>query len=696
MGEIASGVPMSSQNPLLAPWTAPFGTPPFAVIKPEHFRPAYEAALAEHNADIAAIAGSAEEPGFANVIEALEKSGALLDRVSSVFDNLAGADTNDAIEEIERDLAPILSRHFSAISLNDPLFRRIAKVYAATNELGLTPEQKRVLERYYNNFVRSGGGLAEDKKKRLAAIDERLAMLSTQFGQNVLADERGWMLVLDGKADLAGLSEAEIAGAAKAAEDRDLPGKYAITLSRSSIEPFLQNSTRRDLREKAFAAWTSRGEHAGSSDNRPIVSEMIELRAERANILGYASYAHFKLADVMAKTPEAVRGLLDSVWTPAKARANAELADLEKFAAERGDNISIAPWDWRFYSEKVRAQRFKIDEDEVKPYLQLDRLIEAAFDCATRLFGVRFGERKDIPVYHPDVRTWEATDSSGKHVGLFLGDYFARTSKHSGAWMSAFRSQEKLRGTISPIIVNVMNFAKPPEGKPALLTMDDARTLFHEFGHGLHGLLSDVTYPLISGTSVARDFVELPSQLYEHWLEQPEVLRRFAVHAVTGEAMPEPLLEKLLAAKRFNQGFSTVEYTASALVDLEFHLLPDAKNLDPMRFEQDVLKRLGMPSAITMRHRTPHFGHIFSGGYSAGYYSYLWSEVLDADAFEAFKEKGDIFDKGTAKRLKEFIYSAGGKQDPHAAYFAFRGHEPSPQALLKKRGLDAALTDAEV
>ncbi len=687
---------MPAQNPLLDTWTAPFGAPPFTLVTPEHFRPAFDRALEDHRREITAIAAAGDEPTFENTVDALEKSGALLSRVASVFYNLAGSHTNDALEEVERDMAPVLARHDSEIYLNDDLFRRIAAVYAQRDALALAPEQKRVLERYHTNFVRSGGGKPDATKKRLAEITERLATLSTQFGQNVLADEREWKLVLDTQADLDGLSEGQIAAARKAAEDRGLADKHVITLARSSIEPFLQSSTRRDLREKAYAAWTSRGEHDGSSDNRPLVAEMIQLRAERAKLLGYPSFAHFKLDDVMAKTPEAVRSLLDSVWTPAKARAASEEADLQKLAAARGDNIEIAPWDWRFYSEKVRAERFDIDDADIKPYLQLDKLILAAFDTATRLFGVRFKERTDIPLYHPDVRAWEVTDAEGRHVGLFLGDYFARASKHSGAWMSSYRDQEKLRGDIRPIIVNVMNFSKPPEGKPALLTMDDARTLFHEFGHGLHGLLSDVTYPLISGTSVARDFVELPSQLYEHWLEQRDVLRRFAVHSETGEPMPEALLEKLLAARRFNQGFATVEYTASALVDLEFHLLPDAKDLDPIRFERDVLTRIGMPSAISMRHRTPHFGHIFSGGYSAGYYSYLWSEVLDADAFRAFEEAGDIFDPATAKKLKQFIYSAGGRQDPDEAYLAFRGHRASPEALLKKRGLDVDLTAGEV
>jgi peptidyl-dipeptidase Dcp len=690
-----SAAPATSDNPLLQPWTAPFGAPPFAEIRPEHFAPAFEAGLAESTAGMLAVAADADEPSFQNTIEALEANGPILQRVSSVFFNLAGADTNDAIEAVERDIAPVLSRHSSEMFLNGDLFRRIATLYGQRDTLALTPEQRRVLERYHTMFVRNGAALPEAQKARLAAISERLATLSTAFGQNVLADERAWTMTL-GADDLDGLSEAQVAAAAKAAEDRGVAG-YVITLARSSIEPFLQSSTRRDLRETAFRAWTARGENPGATDNRAVVAEMVALRAEYARLLGYESWAHFKLEDVMAKTPEAVRGLLHQVWTPAKARAATEQRDLQKLAAGRGDNIEIEAWDWRFYTEALRKERYDLDDAEVKPYLQLEQIIAAAFDTATRLFGVTFDERPDVPVYHPDVRAWEVRDAEGGHVGLFLGDYFARPSKHSGAWMSAFRSQERLTGDIRPIIVNVMNFSKPPEGQPALIGMDDARTLFHEFGHGLHGLLSDVTYPLISGTGVARDFVELPSQLYEHWLEQPEVLSRFAVHHETGEAMPTEMLDRLLSARRFNQGFATVEYTSSALVDLDFHLLTDTGELDAARFERDTLERIGMPRAISMRHRTPHFGHIFSGGYSAGYYSYLWSEVLDADAFDAFLEAGDIFDPATARRLKDFIYSAGGRQDPHEAYRAFRGRDASPEALLKKRGLDVAeLASGEV
>jgi peptidyl-dipeptidase Dcp len=673
-------------NPLLSDWTAPFGAPPFGEIRPEHFAPAFEAALAESTAGVAEIASQTGESTFQNTIEALEANGPLLRRVASVFFNLAGADTNPAIEAVERDIAPVLARHSSELFLNPAIFARIAGLHARRDLLGLTPEQARVLDRYHTMFVRNGAALPEARKARLAAINERLAVLSTAFGQNVLADERAWAMTRTAD-DLDGLSDAQIAAAAQAARDRGVEG-YAITLARSSIEPFLQSSTRRDLRETAFRAWAARGENGGATDNRPVIAEMVALRAEYARLLGFESWAHFKLDDVMAKTPDAVRGLLDSVWAPATRRAATERADLQKFAAERGDNIEIAAWDWRFYTEALRRERFSLDDAEVKPFLQLDNIIGAAFDTATRLFGTTFTPRHDVPVYHPDVRVWEVNDAEGRHVGLFLGDYFARPSKHSGAWMSSFRDQERLGGEIRPIIVNVMNFSKPPEGQPALLGMDDARTLFHEFGHGLHGLLSDVTYPLISGTSVARDFVELPSQLYEHWLEEKEVLGRFALHAETGEAMSADMLDRLLAARRFNQGFATVEYTSSALVDLDIHLLPVADGFDPSAFERETLERIGMPEAVIMRHRTPHFGHIFSGGYSAGYYSYLWSEVLDADAFDAFREAGDIFDPATAERLKTFIYSAGGRQDPHEAYRAFRGRDASPEALLKKRGLD--------
>jgi peptidyl-dipeptidase Dcp len=505
----------------------------------------------------------------------------------------------------------------------------------------------------------------------------------------VLADEKDWMLVLDDEADLAGLPEWARAAAAEAAAERGLSGKHVVTLARSSIETFLVFSTRRDLREKAFAAWIARGALGGESDNRAIIAEIAKLRAESARLLGHPTFAHFRLADQMAKTPEAVSELLETVWQRGRARAEREAADLQALIAEEGGNHRLAAADWRHYAEKLRKRRFDFDESELKPYLQLDKMIEAAFYTAGRLFGLTFTEVHDVPVYHPDVRVWTVAGRDGRFVGLFMGDYFARPSKRGGAWMSGFREQEKLDGDVRPIVVNVMNFSKPPKGKPALLSFDDARTLFHEFGHGLHGLLSDVTYPLLSGTGVTTDFVELPSQLYEHWLEQPEVLGKFAVHAETGEPMPEAMLKKVLAARRFNQGFATVEYTASALVDLDLHLA--AETPDVVAFEKAALARIGMPEAIVMRHATPHFLHIFAGGhYASGYYSYLWSEVLDADAFAAFEETGDIFDPETAKRLHDNVYAAGNRRDPAEAYVGFRGRLPTPDALLRKRGLDEA------
>jgi peptidyl-dipeptidase Dcp len=680
-----------SANPLLEAWTGPLGAPPFDRLKPEHFMPAFELAIARKRAQVAEIAANAEPATFANTVEALERSGRDLDRIAAVFFNLAGSDSNDALEAIERDMAPILSRLSSEIFLDSALFRRIDALHSALDRLGLTSEQARVLRLYHISFVRNGAGLNAPDKARLAEIDERLATLGAQFGQNVLADEKAYVLPLQTPDDFAGLPASLLAAAAETALQRGSAAGHAITLSRSSIEPFLQFSTRRDLREKAFRAWTARGANEGATDNRAIAAETVRLRAERAKLLGFSSYAHYRLDDTMAKTPEAALNLLRSVWTPARAQALREQEALQEMIAQEGGNFRLAPWDWRHYAEKRRKALFDLDESETKPYLQLDKMIEAAFYVAQRLFGLRFHERKDIRLYHPDARCWTVTDASGKEIALFIGDYFARASKHSGAWMSAFRDQEKLDGAVLPIIVNVMNFAKAGAGEASLLSFDDARTLFHEFGHGLHGMLSDVTYPFISGTSVARDFVEFPSQLYEHWLERPEILRQFAVHSKTGEPMPEELLQRLLVARRFNQGFATVEFTASALIDLDLHLQPDPQTIDVAAFEKKELETLGMPDAITMRHRPPHFQHIFAGsGYSAAYYSYLWSEILDSDGFEAFEEAGDIFAPELAARLRDYVYAAGNSRPPEAAYAGFRGRAPLPGALLRKRGLAEA------
>jgi peptidyl-dipeptidase Dcp len=590
---------------------------------------------------------------------------------------------------VERAITPRLARHGSAIYLNPELWARISAVDAEAEALG--PEERRVLDRYRMRFRRSGADLAPDAKARMAEIAGRMAELGTRFSQNLLADEGAFALPLDGPDDLAGLPDFLRDAAASAARERGGQHGHVITLSRSLIEPFLVFSTRRDLRERAYEAWSKRGENGGDTDNRGLIAEIVALRAERARLLGFESFAHFKLDDTMAGHPDAAMDLLRNVWTPAHHQAAAERDRLQGLIQAEGGNFSLARHDWRHYAEKLRRAEHDLDEGEIKPYLPLDGMIEAAFDTASRLFGLRFEELTDVPRYHPDVRAWAVRDADGSEVGVFLGDYFARASKRSGAWMSAFRSQERLNGVVRPIIVNVMNFARAPEGEATLLSFDDARTLFHEFGHALHGLLSDVTYPLLAGTAVAGDFVELPSQLYEHWLEQPEVLRRHARHYRTGEPMPEDLLKRLLAARTFNQGFATVEYTSSAIVDMTLHLSSAGEDgLDVLAFEAEALKRIAMPAEISMRHRAPHFAHIFSGdGYAAGYYSYLWSEVLDADAFDAFREAGDIFHPETAARLRKFVYGAGNLRDPGEAYTAFRGRLPSIDPLLRKRGLAA-------
>ncbi|NEY89856.1 M3 family metallopeptidase [Tabrizicola oligotrophica] len=666
-------------NALLTDWTAEFSLPPFAAIRDEDFAPAFDAALTQARENIAKIAEDPAVPTFANTIEALELSEALLDRVSGVFYNLAGADANDTREALMRDLAPKMSAFSSEITNNKALFSRIEALWQARQTLDLTAEQARVLELYRQMFVRSGANLEGAAADRLTAVKSRLAVLGTRFSQNLLADERDWFMPLT-EADLAGLPEFVIASARAAGAEKGQPGPV-VTLSRSLIVPFLQFSPRRPLREKAYEAWVARGANGNANDNRAIAAEILALREERAKLLGYQSFADFKLEPEMAKTPAAVRSLLMRVWQPARAKALADAAILETML--HGDGISgpLEPWDWRYYSEKRRKAEHDLDEAALKPYLSLDAMLAAQFDCAGRLFGLEFREIAG-PFYHPDVRGWDVT-RNGAHVAVFLGDYFARGSKRSGAWCSAMRSQKKLGQDTRPIVVNVCNFAK---GEPALLSYDDARTLFHEFGHALHQMLSNVTYGFISGTSVARDFVELPSQLYEHWLEVPEVLEKHARHWQTGEAMPADLLQRLLAAGTYDQGFATVEFVASALVDLAFH--EGAAPADPMQKQAEVLEGIGMPRAIRMRHATPHFAHVFSGdGYSSGYYSYMWSEVMDADAFAAFEEAGSAFDPEMAKRLETFILSAGGSQPAEELYTQFRGRMPGVEPLLKGRGL---------
>jgi peptidyl-dipeptidase Dcp len=679
-----------AKNPLLA--GAPVGPslPPFAAIDPAHFPPAFAEAMARHKAEIDKIAGATSKPTFANTILALEKSGRLLDHVASVFFNLTGAASTPALQEVERDIAPKLAAHQTAVLLNAALFARIDDLYQRRDRLKLDAEQRRVLELHHLWLVRAGARLKPKAKARVAKINERLATLTTEFCQNVLVDEQGWQMVLEDEASLAGLPEGWRQSAAQAGAEAGMPGRHVVTLARGSVEGFLQFSARRDLREEAWRAWTSRGEHAGQHDNRPILAEIVALRTELAKLFGYDTYAAYSLEETMAKTPEAVRGLIGAVWPKALSRVAEEKAALAEVVRAEGGNYKVAPWDWRYLAERVRRERFDLDDAKVRPFLALDNMIAASFDTASRLFGLKFKERRDLAAYHPDVRAWEVKDGRGRHVGLFLGDYFARTGKRSGAWMSSYRSQHKLGAKaapeVAPIIVNVLNIPKPPAGEPALLSMDEAKTLFHEFGHGLHGLLSNVIYPSISGTSVVRDFVELPSQLYENWLTTRDVMNGFALHAKSGKPMPAALMKKLEAARHFNQGFATVEYAACAALDMDLHARTDEAPLDVSAFERDALKAIGMPGEVVMRHRLPHFQHIV-GGYAAGYYSYLWSEVMDADAFAAFEETGDVFDAGVARRLKEYIYSAGNKRDPMAAYVAFRGRAPDVAGLVRKRGL---------
>ena len=666
-------------NALLTPWDTAFGLPPFTQIKDADFAPAFDAGLAEARRNIAAIANNPGAPDFANTIDALELAEGLLDRVGGVFYNLAGADSTDAREALQRDLAPKMSAFSSEVTNNTALFQRIETLWQARDKLDLTTEQHRVLMLYRRMFVRAGALLTGAASDRLTAVMSRLAVLGTQFSQNLLADEREWFMEL-AETDLVGLPEFVVASARAAGLEKGAAGPV-VTLNRSLIVPFLQFSAQRALRQKAYEAWGLRGANGNAHDNRANAAETLALRHERAALLGYASFADYKLEPEMAKTPAAVRDLLMRVWTPAKAKAQADAVVLLAMLQADGIAGPLQPWDWRYYSEKRRLAEHDLDEAALKPYLSLNAMLGAQFDCANRLFGLEF-QPLDATLYHPDARAWEVT-RAGQHIAVFIGDYFARGSKRSGAWCSAMRSQRKLGGDQRPIVVNVCNFAK---SETSLLSYDDARTLFHEFGHALHQMLSNVTYGFISGTSVARDFVELPSQLYEHWLDVPEVLEKHALHHETGAVMPADMRDRLLAAGTYDQGFATVEFLSSALVDLAFH--EGAPPADPMQMQAQVLESIGMPQAIRMRHATPHFAHVFSGdGYSSGYYSYMWSEVMDADAFAAFEETGDAFDPAMAARLETFILSAGGSEEPDVLYTKFRGRMPGVEPLLKGRGL---------
>ena len=683
---------IATSNPLLQPWDTPHGLPPFEKLAPEHFAPALDLALHEHLGDIERIAGDLQAPSFDNTIAALDRSGRLLDRVASLFYNLASSETSPALQEVERRMAPVLAAHHNKVYTNAALFKRIDALHAQRASLSLSSEQRRVLERIHFDFVRAGALLAPAAQERYGEIMQGLAELTTRFGQNVLADESAYRLLLRDEAELAGLPGFVRASARQAAAERGLAVAGVITLSRSHIVPFLTFSDRRDLREQAWRAWTSRGEHEGEHDNRPVAREILTLRNEQARLHGYACFADYVLADTMAGSQHAVAGLLQQVWGPAKARAERERQALQALVLSRGEALKVEAWDWRYYAEKVRQARYDLDEATTKPYFPLDRMVEAVFDCAQRLFGLSFVHLPQLRAYHTDVKVYEVRDAADAVIGVFLHDNFARPSKRSGAWMSSFRQQSRNAGPQGqgaiPVVVNNNNFARGAPGEPTLLSFDDARTLFHEFGHGLHGLLSNVTYECVSGTNVLRDFVELPSQLFEHWLQEPAVLKRHARHYLTGEAIPDTLVAKLHEARQFNQGYETVRYTASALVDMAAHALTDPQGPDVVEFERAELQRLGLPDGIGLNHRLTHFQHLFSGsGYAAGYYVYLWAEVLDADGFDAFVEAGNPFDPGVAARLHKFIYSSGNSLEPSQAYQSFRGRAPTVRPMLEQRGL---------
>ncbi|MEI8265367.1 MAG: M3 family metallopeptidase [Betaproteobacteria bacterium] len=707
----ASATPAA--NPLLQAWATPHGLPPFSQFQPAHFAPAFQAAMQAHRDELQAIAQQAEAPSFDNTVAAFDRTGRLLGRIESVFFNLTASETSPALQAVQREMAGPLAAHANSVYMNAALFSRIDALHEARATLGLTPEQLRLLERIHFDFVSSGARLQGSAQARYAAVMEELARLTTQFGQNVLHDEASYQLVLRTEDELAGLPDFVRAAARQAARDRGLeddPQAHVITLSRSLIVPFLTFSARRDLREQAWRAWTSRGEHAGDHDNREVARAILKLRGEQARLHGYASFADYALVDRMAGTQQAVKQLLDEVWPRALDAVERERQMLRAALVEAGQGADtvIEPWDWRFWAEKVRAARYALDDAEVKPYFQLERMVQAAFDCAGRLFGLTFTHRPDLPVYHPDVKAYEVLNATGQVCGIFLQDNFARPSKRSGAWMSSLRLQNRnvpqgvalqshagaslavdAGGAEIPVILNNNNFAKGAPGAPTLLSMDDVRTLFHEFGHGLHGLLSNVTYERLSGTQVLRDFVELPSQLFEHWTSEPAVLKQHARHWQTDEPIPDELLERLQRARRFNQGYETVRYTASALVDMAVHSLTDEEPpADLCAFEAQELQRLGLPHGVGLNHRLMHFQHLFSGsGYAAGYYVYLWAEVLDADAFDAFVEAGDPFDPQVAQALQRFIYGSGNSLEPRAAFAAFRGRSAQVEPMLRKKGL---------
>lgn len=677
---------VQQENPFFSEWETPYQVPPFSEISEDHYLPAFQEGIKQQSNEIEEIVANPEAPTFANTVEAMELSGKLLRKVSSVFFNLTSAHTNDEMQAIAKEAAPMLSKHQDNILLNSQLFARIQTTYDERENADLTEEQGKLLDEYYTMFIRGGADLDDDAKSRLRKINERLSVLSVQFGENVLKENNRFELVIEEEEDLVGLPENVKTTAAETAEERGHEGKWVFTLHKPSLIPFLQYSARRDLREKMFKAYINRGNHNDELDNKEILTEMVQLRQERANLLGYEAHAHYVLAENMAKEPGRVYDLLDQLWAPALKRAQQEARDLQALIESEGEEFKLQPWDWWYFAEKLKQKKYALDDELLRPYFRLENVREGAFMVANRLFGLTFEERENIPTYYPDVETFEVKESDGTHVGILYADYFPRESKRGGAWMNDFRSQQHLE-EVTPVITNVFNFSKPTGDRPALLSLDEVETLFHEFGHALHGLLSDCTYPMLAGTNVPRDFVELPSQIMENWATAPVVMKQYAWHFETGEPIPDELIAKIQKARLFNQGFATVEYLAASYLDMDWHTLSEAVDIDPMAFETQSLEGIGLIPEIVVRYRSPYFQHIFAGGYSSGYYSYIWAEVLDADAFQAFREAG-LFDRETAANFREHILAAGGTADPMELYTRFRGREPAIEPLLERRGLN--------
>jgi peptidyl-dipeptidase Dcp len=674
-------------NPFFEEYHTPFGIPPFDKITLADYKPAFEEGMKRQKAEIDAIVNNKQKPTFANTIEALENSGELLNKVANVFFNLNSAETNDSIQAIARDMAPLFSKHSDDISLNEKLFEKVKAVYDQRQSLQLNAEQSKLLEKNYKSFVRAGANLNAEQKTLLRKYNERLSVLSVQFGQNLLAETNAYQLFIDNKDDLAGLPQGVIEAAADAAQKAGQSGKWLFTLHNPSIMPFLQYSSKRELRKAIFEAYSNRGNNNNANDNKAIISEIAKLRLQRAQLLGFESYAAYSLDDKMAKTPANVYNLLNKVWEPAITVAKREATDIQQMINAENGNFQLEPWDWSYYAEKVRKERYDLDEEALKPYFKLDNVRQGAFDVAHKLYGLTFTELKDVPKYNPEVVTYEVKDEKGNTMAVLMMDFHPRASKRGGAWMTSYREEKKVDGKrIIPIISIVCNFTRPTASTPALLTFDEVTTLFHEFGHSLHGMLTQVGYESLSGTSVARDFVELPSQIMENWAAEPEVLKAYALHYQTNAPMPQQLIDKLTRSSYFNQGFATVEYLAASYLDMDYHTITDTADIDVLSFEKKSMNKIGLINQIIPRYRTTYFNHIWGGGYSAGYYSYLWAEVLDADAFDAFKSKG-IFDAATAKSFRENVLEKGGTDEPMKLYINFRGAEPAITPLLKRRGL---------